>query len=236
MIFDNFIGRNFTRTHVSRAIIICHGFPYEKGSVVEKGYDEIAELFSEIDPAIIFDFSGCGNSKGNFSVRSWVEDLERLASKFKTVSILGYSMGALVAMKTASLLRNVEKLALISPPLPEIFDISKLREMHAHALKIMRIGSFEEFSEEILQLRKENLLSSLRNVNANAKKLVVHGTRDDVVPYECGLKVFEALSEPKSFFKVVNGDHFLRKNEKVIQKVFEWFKGEIKDKEIEITI
>lgn len=234
MIVDTFVGRNFARLCVSKALIICHGFPYERGSVVEKGYSELAELFSEIEPTLIFDFSGCGNSKGYFSVGNWVEDLERVASNFSKVSILGYSMGALVAMKTAPLLKNLEKLVLVAPPLPEIFESSRLKDMHAHALEIMRIRSFEEFSKEILELQNEDLLSPLSYLKS--EKLVVHGTKDDVVPYGCGLKVFEALSEPKSFLKVVNGDHFLRRNEKVMKKIVEWFKGGIKDKEIEITV
>ncbi|MFN3384342.1 MAG: alpha/beta hydrolase [Archaeoglobaceae archaeon] len=234
MIVDTFVGRNFLRLHVSKAMIICHGFPYERGSVIDKGYGEIAELFSGIEPTIVFDFSGCGNSKGYFSIRNWVEDLERIARKFRRVSILGYSMGALVAMKTAPFLRNLEKLILVAPPLPEIFEISRLKEMHSHALEIIRIGSFEEFSKEVIELQSEDLLKPLRNLNS--EKLVVHGTKDEIVPYECGLKVFKALNEPKSFLKVVNGDHFLRRNERVMQKVLSWFKGEIKDREIEITV
>ena len=234
MILETFTGRNFARIHVSKAIIICHGLPYKKGSVIDKGYDEVAELFSEIEPTLLFDFSGCGNSKGYFSIRNWVQDLERIAKKFRKVSILGYSMGALVAMKTAPLLRNLEKLILVAPPLPEIFEVSRLKEMHAHALEIMRIGSFEEFSKEILELQNEDLLKPLGNLNS--KKLVVHGTKDEIVSYECGVKVFEALSEPKSFLKVVNGDHFLRRNERVMRKVLDWFKGEIKDKIMEITV
>lgn len=234
MIVDTFIGRNFARLCVSRALIVCHGFPYEKGSVVEKGYGELAELFSEIEPTLIFDFSGCGNSRGFFSIRNWVEDLVRVAREFKRVSILGYSMGALVAMKTAPLLKNLEKLILVAPPLPEIFERSRLREMHSHALEVMRIGDFGDFSKEILELKSEKILEPLRNLDS--KKLVVHGTKDEVVPYECGLKVFEAMGEPKNFLRVLNGDHFLRRNERVMRKVLEWFKGEIKDKEIEITI
>lgn len=234
MIFDTFVGRNFARIHVSKAILICHGFPYEKGSVIDKGYGEIAELFSEIEPTLIFDFSGCGNSTGYFGIRNWVEDLKRVARNFKKVSILGYSMGALVAMKVAPLLENLEKLILVAPPLPEIFENSKLREMHTHALEIMRIGSFEEFKREILGLKSENLLRPLGEIVS--ENLVVHGTKDDVVPYECGLKVFEALNEPKSFLKVLNGDHFLRRNEKVMRKIVEWFRGGVKDREIEITV
>lgn len=233
MIVDTFVGRNFARLCVSRALIVCHGFPYESGSVVEKGYGEIAELFSEVEPTLIFDFSGCGKSRGYFSVRNWVEDLERISREFERVSILGYSMGALVALKTAPLLRNLEKLILVAPPLPKIFESSRLKEMHAHALKIMRIGEFEEFSREILELRNEDLLKPLRNLKA--EKLVVHGTRDEVVPYECGRKIFEAMGEPKSFLRVLDGDHFLRRNEKVMRKILAWFKGEIKG-EIEITI
>ncbi|MEM4472818.1 MAG: alpha/beta fold hydrolase [Archaeoglobaceae archaeon] len=233
MIFETAIGKNFVRLHVSKAIIICHGFPYEKGSVIEKSYSDLAEFFSAISPTLIFDFSGCGNSRGYFSFKSWVSDLKRISDKFKSVTIIGYSMGAMVAIKALNELKNLEKLVLISPPLPEIFEEERLKMMYDHARNVMAMRSYEEFYEEMMGLKEEDFL---KNLEIAIPKLVVHGTKDEVVPFECGMKVYRHMSEPKSFLKVINGDHFLRRNPTVMQKVADWIEGKIKDKEVEIKI
>ncbi|MEM1578915.1 MAG: alpha/beta hydrolase [Archaeoglobaceae archaeon] len=231
MILDTAVGRNFARLQIANAIVICHGFPYEPGSVVEKGYDKLAELFSRIAPTLIFDFSGCGKSRGYFSPENWVEDLKKIAQKFKSVSIIGYSMGAMVALKACAELENVEKLVLIAPPLPEIFEQKRLEELYAQATKIVKIKSFNEF----LALRQffdlERVVTKI-----NASKLIVHGTKDEIVPFFCGEKIYKIVREPKSFLKVINGSHFLRRDEKVMQKVAEWLEGKIKEKNFEITV
>ena len=38
-------------------------------------------------------------------------------------------------------------------------------------------------------------------------KLFLHGTRDEVVPYELGRKLFEAAAEPKEFHDIENAGH-----------------------------
>ncbi|MCS7118500.1 MAG: alpha/beta hydrolase [Archaeoglobaceae archaeon] len=234
MIVETAIGNNFARFHVSKTILICHGFPYEGGSVIEKSYSDLANFFSNISPTLIFDFSGCGNSRGYFSFKNCVRDLKRIANKFKNVSIIGYSMGALVAMKAVAEIENVERLALISPPLPEIFSEDRLKMMYYHALSIIRIKRFEDFRSEMIELERGDLLDYL--CKSSIPKLVVHGTKDEVVPFECGEKIYRAISEPKYFMKIINGDHFLRKNQKVMQKVRDWFEDKLRDKEIEINV
>ena len=226
MILETAVGNNFVRLHVARAILICHGFPYEKGSVIEKSYSDLADLFSRFMPTAIFDFSGCGNSRGFFSFYGWVKDLKRIAEKFEKVSILGYSMGGLVALRASLELDNLERLVLVSTPLPEIFSEERLKSMHEHATKIMRIRGFDEFREEMMELKKEGILDRIGKIDS--QKLVVHGTKDEIVPFECGERIYKALNEPKSFLRVINGDHFLRRNENVIKKVLEWFNGNIK--------
>lgn len=234
MFIDTAIGRNFARIHIGRALIVCHGFPYEPGSVVDKGYGELAEFFSRITPTVVFDFSGCGNSKGKFSVEGWVEDLKRIAGKFERVSIIGYSMGGLVAIRAGAELDNLERIVSISAPLPEIFSNERIATMFENARRIMRTGELEEFRREMEKAGKVDIRSYVRKIKA--PKLVVHGTKDEVVPYECGEAIYREAEEPKAFLKVLNGDHFLRKNPKVMQTVAEWLEGKIKEREIEIRL
>ncbi len=234
MFFDTIFGRNFGRVHLSSAIVVCHGFPYEPGSVVDKGYSGLAEFFSHISPTVVFDFSGCGNSRGKFGLDYWVEDLRRIAEKFKRVSIIGYSMGGLVAIRTSAELDNLDKLISISAPLPEIFSEERLELMFENASRIMRTGSFEEFRREMENIMELDLRRYARQVKG--QKLVVHGTKDEVVPFECGEAIYREFEEPKYFIRVINGDHFLRRSPKVMSIVAEWLEGKIKEKEIKLSL
>lgn len=234
MFFDTIFGRNFSRIYLSNAIVICHGFPYEKGSVVEKGYGELADFFSKIAPTVIFDFSGCGNSFGFFGVKKWVEDLKRIGEKFDKVFLMGYSMGGLIAIRAGAELKNLEKLVAISTPLPQIFTEDRLKAMFENASRIMRIRSFEDFRKEmesVIEIDPREFVNKIK-----VPKLIVHGTADDIVPFECGKAIYECAEEPKAFLKVVNGDHFLRREPKVMTLVAGWLEGSIKDKEPEIKL
>lgn len=234
MFFDTIFGRNFGRIYIRKAILLCHGFPYEPGSVVDKGYGELANFLSCIAPTIIFDFSGCGNSRGHFSVEDWVEDLKRIAGKFERVSIIGYSMGGLIAIRAGADIFNLEKLIAVSTPLPAILSEERLAAMFENARRIMRVRSFEEFREEMERAKEMDPRRYIKQIKA--PKLIVHGTNDDVVPFECGEAIYHEAEEPKSFLRVINGDHFLRRNHRVMSMVAEWIKGEIKDKEFEVKL
>jgi len=41
----------------------------------------------------------------------------------------------------------------------------------------------------------------------DAPKLIVHGDRDDIVPFSMGQKLFEAAKDPKSFYSVKDAGH-----------------------------
>jgi pimeloyl-ACP methyl ester carboxylesterase len=234
MFFDTIFGRNFGRVHLGSAIVVCHGFPYEPGSVVDKGYSELADFLSRIAPTVVFDFSGCGNSRGKFGLEYWVEDLRRIAEKFDRVSIIGYSMGGLVAIRTSAELGNLDRLVSISAPLPEIFSEDRVEMMFENASRIMRTGSFEEFRREMEAIREFDLRRYARKVKG--QKLVVHGTKDEVVPFECGEAIYREFQEPKYLIRVINGDHFLRRSPKVMSAVAEWLEGKIKEREINLSL
>lgn len=234
MFFDTIFGRNFGRIYVSYAIVVCHGFPYEAGSVVDKGYGALAELFSRIAPTIVFDFSGCGNSGGWFGLERWVEDVKNISKKFERVSLVGYSMGGMIAIRAGAELDNLEKIVAVSTPVPDIFARDRIEIMFENAKKIMRVGSFDDFYTEMSKAKDMDPRKFASKIEAS--KLIVHGTNDEIVPFWCGADIFKNSKEPKAFLKVINGDHFLRKNFKVMSVVAEWLAGRIKDKEFEIRI
>jgi pimeloyl-ACP methyl ester carboxylesterase len=240
MIIDRRIGRNFTRLHIDNCLLICHGLPYEPGSVIEKGYSVLAKFFSSKKfTTVVFDFTGTGLSEGDFRLSYWVEDLKNLTSYFEKVSILGYSMGGAVAIRASAELENVEKLAIVaSPCCMDMFSAASLEMIYENAkLKgILRgLKDFESFKDEFLRdfedIEPINWIEKIR-----CPKLIVHGDKDDIVPFKHGEMLYRMARKPKTFLRVKNGDHFLRQEEVVSKYIADWFTGKIGEKELEIRI
>jgi fermentation-respiration switch protein FrsA (DUF1100 family) len=145
----------------------------------------------------IFDYRGYGLSGGRPSeagtYRDGVAALEQLAEKIgsrRPPSVLfGRSLGAAVAVEMATLFPT-DGLILESPFL-------SIREMARVIFPRLPIGS---------------LLTTRYNVHEKIKSikvplLVLHGDRDDIVPFEHGQMIFEAAPEPKRFFKIAGAAH-----------------------------
>ncbi len=243
MHFDLNVGRNFVRIYAENVVVICHGLPYKPLSVIAKGYDRLAELFAKKGlNSVIFDFSGTGLSKGSFSVSSWVEDLINLVERFKSVHLVGFSLGGVPAVYSAQL-DNVKTLTLVAVPCS--FDM--LREdllIQAHANAKLRgslkgIGELDEFLE---RFRKDMEEFEPKKWIEEIKKpiLFVHGTDDDVVPFESSKIMFEIAKEPKFFVKVIGGHHRLREYPKVMDTIADWIatryaRGKFEGKILEVS-
>jgi len=236
MHIDKKIGRNFVRVTVENVLIICHGLPYESGSVVEKGYSTLAKFFASRNiPSVIFDFSGTGLSEGVFSLMAWVEDIVNISQHFEKVSLLGYSMGGAVAVKAATEIENLEKLVLAaSPCCVDMFSENVLRMIYENARmkNLLRgIGDYEEFKESFIQEFTE--IEPRKWIDrVKVPKLIVHGREDYIVPFENALTLFELAKEPKTFIELKKGDHFLRQDLAVSELIANWLLGKIKDKKL----
>lgn len=238
MFVDKRIGRTFTRLCVENVLVICHGLPYEPGSVAEKGYSNLANFFASRGiPSLIFDFSGTGLSEGVFSLQAWVEDIVNIAQHFDKVSILGYSMGGAVAVRAALELKNLEKLVIAaSPCCADMFAENILRMIYENAQikNLLRgIGSFEEFRNSFLdEFIKIEPVKWIEKVEA--PKLIIHGIKDNIVPFENAVRLYELAKKPKTFVELKEGDHFLRQNLMVSKIIADWISGKIKDERLVI--
>ena len=56
--------------------------------------------------------------------------------------------------------------------------------------------------------------------------MFVHGTRDEVVPFYCSEEMFKRARTKKKLLVIEGGDHFLRRNVKVLEKIAEWLEKE----------
>ncbi len=232
MYIDTKIEDKFARISVERCLVICHGLPYESGSVIDKSYYDLAKFFSEFYPTLIFDFRGTGNSGGKFSLKSWVEDIIGIGQKFKRIILLGYSMGGAVAVKAACELNNVEKLITVaSPCCSDMFTENTLKAIYENAVSKNVLHGLDDFKtfQNIFLTEFEEIKPIKWIGKIKVPKLFVHGMKDTIVPFKHSKKLFELAKDPKTFITIINGDHFLRRNEKVSELILDWLEGKIKE-------
>ena len=145
----------------------------------------------------IFDYRGYGRSEGKVSEQGTYRDGEaaigfmqkELRGDAKHLIIFGRSLGAAVAAEVAS--RFECRALILETPFVSI------KEMAKTVFPLLPLGP-------LLQTRYD-ILEKLAKVKAPI--LVLHGDRDDVVPYEQGRKVFAAAPEPKQFYTIRGANH-----------------------------
>lgn len=146
----------------------------------------------------IFDYRGYGRSQGFPSEEGTYLDgeaaLELMQKKLgaggaKKIILFGRSLGAAIATEMATRFES-QGLILESP-------FVSIAEMARVLFPFLPIGP---------------LLHTRYDVRATVKKinvplLVLHGDRDEIIPFEHGKLVFEAAPEPKRFFAIAGASH-----------------------------
>lgn len=168
-----------------------------------------------------FDFTGLGNSDGNFentSFTSNVLDLEKAAEALRNrgyppALLIGHSLGGAAVIKAASHLKDIQAVVTIGAPA----DPSHVIENFAEALpdiksegaaevclggRPFRIGA--DFVEDIEQSQLEDALKSL-----HAALLVLHAPRDQIVSIDNAAALFMGAKHPKSFITLDDADHLI---------------------------
>ncbi len=148
----------------------------------------------------IFDYRGYGKSAGSHS------DLSEEATYRDADGVLAYirgrpdlartrliyfgrSLGAAIAVEAAR--RHPPAGLILETPFTSIKDMARV------TLPFLPLGS-------LLRTRYDSL-SKIPEIRAPL--LVLHGDRDDVVPYEQGRRLFEAANQPKTFYTIRGAHH-----------------------------
>ena len=145
----------------------------------------------------IFDYRGYGRSDGKISEPGTYLDgsaaIDFLRQRYNVqpqqLVLFGRSLGAAVAAEMAT---HGDSLALIleSP-------FVSVAEMARAVFPLLPLGP--------LLVTRYDTLEKVRRVKSPL--LVLHGDRDEVVPFGQGRKVFEAAPEPKKFFTIIGAGH-----------------------------
>jgi fermentation-respiration switch protein FrsA (DUF1100 family) len=145
----------------------------------------------------IFDYRGYGRSDGTPSEDGTYKDgvaaLAHLRSRKEVeptrIVFFGQSLGAAVATEIAA--RESCLALILEAPFTSIRDMARV------AFPLLPIGS--------LLRTKYDTAEKIKNVHAPI--LVLHGDRDDIVPFEQGQKVFAAAPQTKEFYTIPGSRH-----------------------------
>ena len=173
-----------------------------------------------------FDFTGLGNSDGDFANSNFssnVNDLvlaaDFLRMNYRAPSLLiGHSLGGAAVLAAADRIPEAAAVATIATPsdTTHLSDglIRMAPEIEERGEAEIHLGgrSFCIRKQFIDDLRQQTLLRSVRELGRAL--LVLHSPVDEVVEVEHARRIFETAKYPKSFISLDGADHLLMKDRK----------------------
>ncbi|MDX2275528.1 MAG: alpha/beta hydrolase [Hyphomonadaceae bacterium] len=172
-----------------------------------------------------FDFTGLGNSGGDFAATSFssnVGDLVAAAAYLRSnhaapALLVGHSMGGAAVLAAADQIPETRAVATIGAPA----DVGHVaHHLARHADEIARNGEAEvnlagrpfTFRSQFLE---DLTLHDQATRVANLKRplLVLHAPRDETVGIDNASRIFQAAKHPKSFVSLDDADHLLTRAE-----------------------
>jgi putative redox protein len=168
-----------------------------------------------------FDFTGLGESEGDFADTNFTSNVEDLlaACKFLTVNyvspsiIIGHSLGGAASIYAASKIESVRAVATIGAP-SEPEHVTHLLENSIEEIKSsgkakVNIGGrhFTIKRQFLEDLQSKNMYGIIKNLNKAL--LVLHSPQDRIVEIENAAKIYHSAYHPKSFITLDGADHML---------------------------
>jgi len=170
-----------------------------------------------------FDFTGLGNSDGDFSnthFSSNLDDLEAafdfLKSRYKAPELLvGHSLGGAAVLAVAERLPEIKAIATIGAPgdpshVAHLFD-EKRKDIESDGeaevtLAGRKFRVKKEFLEDIAEQNQRSRINDL-----DKALIIFHSPQDEIVGIENAKEIFQNAKHPKSFISLEGADHLLTK-------------------------
>jgi alpha-beta hydrolase superfamily lysophospholipase len=204
---------------VSGSVLLAHCFTGAKdlhtvarlaGALADGGY-----------AALRFDFTGLGESAGQFAgttVSHDVRDLTRAAAAliergYGPCAMVGHSLGGAATLLAAHRLKTVRSVAVIgapsSPDHVRHLLVDHESRIRADGSAMVDIGGrpFPIAIEFLEDLDTHDELHAVADLGRPL--LVVHAVDDEVVPVSEGERIFAAAAQPKGFVPLLDADHLV---------------------------
>ncbi|MFD1095659.1 bifunctional alpha/beta hydrolase/OsmC family protein [Salegentibacter chungangensis] len=169
-----------------------------------------------------FDFTGLGESEGEFADSNFsgnIEDLvaaaDFLEKEYKAPSVLiGHSLGGAAVLFAAEKIKSVKAVATLAAP-SAIDHVTKL--LKSEIKSIQEKGSAEvniggrpfRIKEQFIEDIKSHKLADYM-ANFNKALLIMHSPQDMIVNIKNAEELYVAAEHPKSFISLEGADHLLQ--------------------------
>ncbi|MFP5384690.1 MAG: alpha/beta hydrolase [Bacteriovoracia bacterium] len=172
-----------------------------------------------------FDFTGLGNSEGDFSNTNFSSTVSDIICVYKQMLhlekvpeiLIGHSLGGSTALAAACSMPTLKAVITINAP----SEIQHIQELFKNKLEaIERDGEAEvtlagrsfiirkQFLNDIRSIKLENKISKF-----NSAFLIFHSPQDEIVSIDHAQAIFEAAKSPKSLITLEGASHLLNKKE-----------------------
>ncbi|MGB3222348.1 MAG: alpha/beta fold hydrolase [Desulforhopalus sp.] len=170
-----------------------------------------------------FDFTGLGNSQGDFSNTNFSSNIDDLISACAYLAkefgepelLIGHSLGGAAVLKAAEQMEHVKAVVTIAAPsdvhhLTRLFgDNLETIEGKGEADITLAGRSFTVKKQFLDDIKGTSLLDGINNFRKAL--LVLHAPFDKIVSIDHAEKIFKAAKHPKSFITLDSADHLLSK-------------------------
>ena len=172
-----------------------------------------------------FDFTGLGNSQGDFENTNFSSNVEDLLAAFEFLRtnysapqlVVGHSLGGTAAIVASSRLPEIRAVATVNAP----YDPAHLKrvlksvedEIMSTGQAVVEIGGRtftikKQFLEDMATHKMNNILPTL-----GRPLMIFHSPVDPVVDIENAVMIFQAARHPKSFVSLDDADHLVTRRE-----------------------
>ncbi|MBK1692064.1 bifunctional alpha/beta hydrolase/OsmC family protein [Ectothiorhodospira mobilis] len=172
-----------------------------------------------------FDFTGLGNSQGDFSNTNFssnLEDLRRAADYLRREHqapqiLIGHSLGGAAVLSVAEEIPEVRAVATINAP----SDVAHVTHLFGETLETIKAQGTAEVSlagrtfhiqkQFIEDLDNHQVLDKVARLRRPL--MIFHSPQDPVVSVEHAAQIYKAAKHPKSFVSLDRVDHMLTRPE-----------------------
>lgn len=168
-----------------------------------------------------FDFTGLGESDGDFSDTNFSGNVDDLVSAAKYLEayykspslIVGHSLGGAAAIFAASQIYSIKAIATIGAPsnpkhVQHLLH-SSLEEIQANGKAVVNLGDRDfTIKKQFIDDLEANALPQIAK-NLRKPILVMHSPQDTTVSIKNAEEIYMAAHHPKSFISLDGADHLL---------------------------
>ena len=205
-------------SHPHNYAIFAHCFTCNKNLNAVRNISKA--LTREGIAVLSFDFTGLGESEGDFAdtnfssnVQDLVEAAQFMEREYKAPTLLvGHSLGGAAVLAAKKFLPQVKAIATVGAP----YDpghvshlIQDKEEIEAKGIAKVNIGGRgftikKQFLDDLEGIRSTDAIRNL-----GAALLVLHSPQDDTVEIDNATQIYKAAQHPRSFISLDGANHLL---------------------------